>query len=101
MAIRPVSEPGAGSRWQFVMPDGRPHERWHSAEGLAYVLAQQAPVLAAQRDAVLAEVDGFEHPEARRIRPRWAGERFDLHECVRALSTMRTRENGDEEWVAA
>ncbi len=101
MVIRPTEQPSAQHRWLFFMPDGRPHEPWHSAEGLAYVLAQQAPGQQARRDAVLADVDGFEHVEARRIRPRWAGERFDLHECVRALSTMRTREGPDDQWEAA
>jgi hypothetical protein len=34
-------------------------------------------------------VDSFQHPEAHTIRPRWAGEPFDLHACVQALFTIR------------
>jgi hypothetical protein len=34
-------------------------------------------------------VDSFQHPEARTIRPRWAGETFDLHACVQALFTIK------------
>jgi hypothetical protein len=37
-------------------------------------------------------VDSFHHPDARTIRPRWAGEPFDLHACVQALFTIKLRE---------
>jgi hypothetical protein len=40
----------------------------------------------------LAAVDSFQHPAARTIRPRWAGERFDLHACVQALFTIKLPE---------
>jgi hypothetical protein len=39
--------------------------------------------------AQLAAVTGFNHPDAQRIRPGWAGERFDLHACIQALFGMR------------
>jgi len=34
-------------------------------------------------------VDRFQHPGARTIRPRWAGENFDVHACVQALFTIK------------
>jgi hypothetical protein len=34
-------------------------------------------------------VTDFNYPDARVIRPGWAGERFDLHDCVQALFRMR------------
>jgi hypothetical protein len=37
-------------------------------------------------DAQLAAVDSFQHPDARSIRHEWAGEPFDMHACVQALS---------------
>jgi hypothetical protein len=37
----------------------------------------------------LAAADSFQHPDARTIRPRWAGEHFDLHACVQALFTIK------------
>jgi hypothetical protein len=37
-------------------------------------------------------VDSFQHPDAQTIRPRWAGEPFDLHACVQALFTIKLPE---------
>jgi hypothetical protein len=42
----------------------------------------------AQHDQ-LAAVDSFQHPDAQTIRPRWAGEPFDMHACVEALFTIK------------
>jgi hypothetical protein len=41
-------------------------------------------------------MDSFQHPAARTIRPRWAGERFDLHACVQALFTIKLPEQAKE-----
>jgi hypothetical protein len=41
-------------------------------------------------------VTGFNHPDAATIRPGWAGERFDLHECVQALFRMRLPDQEQE-----
>jgi hypothetical protein len=50
----------------------------------------------------LAAVDGFQHPDARTIRPRWAGEPFDLHACVQALFTIKlSRQTNDLDQQAA
>jgi hypothetical protein len=38
----------------------------------------------------LAAVDSFHHPDARTIRPRWAGEPVDLNACVHALFTINS-----------
>jgi len=53
---------------------------WH----LDFALRQQQQ---AQHDR-LAGVDSFQHPDALTIRPRWAGEPFDLHACVQALFSI-------------
>ena len=37
----------------------------------------------------LANVDDWDHPDARRIRPGWRGEPFSVHDCVQALITMK------------
>jgi hypothetical protein len=51
----------------------------------------------------LIRVDGFDHPEARRIRPGWCGKPFDLHECVQALFRMQLTDHTvhDGTWVTA
>jgi hypothetical protein len=41
-------------------------------------------------------VDIFQHPAAQTIRPRWAGERLDLHACVQALFTIKLPEQPKE-----
>jgi hypothetical protein len=89
MQILPAAEPSAGRRWDFLMPDGTPHQIWYSAEGLARKLAQQMGRRQAEFEAVIEGVDRFDHPDAARILPGWRGERFDLHECVQALFRMR------------
>jgi HNH endonuclease len=78
-----------GDGWVFDKPDGQPCQPWVSDDNLARHLGfalrrrQQA-----QLDQ-LAAVDSFQHPNARTIRPRWAGEPFDLHACVQALFTIK------------
>jgi hypothetical protein len=73
--------------WVFTKPDGQPCDGWVDDENLArhldFALRRQ------QAHDQLAAVDSFQHPAARTIRPRWAGERFDLHACVQALFTIR------------
>jgi Domain of unknown function (DUF222)/HNH endonuclease len=82
-----VTITGAPDRWLFRKPDGQPCDQWVDEENLArhlaFALRRQT-----QRDQ-LAAVDSFQHPEAQTIRPRWAGEPFDLHACVQALFTIK------------
>ncbi|WP_375425152.1 DUF222 domain-containing protein [uncultured Friedmanniella sp.] len=117
MTIRPSSAAaGAVARWEFLMPDGTLHRSWYSAERLPHHLNDQLKdELARQRErasAALAEVTGMDHPDARTIRPGWAGERFDLHACVEVLFGLRLPgadeggeapggEEGEEAGVAA
>jgi hypothetical protein len=86
--------PGKGSRWQFVMPDGTPHRPWWDAETLARMLVEQGTGRADAREVdAVRRVTSFDDPAAQTIRPRWAGEAFDLHACVEALFTMRLRQD--------
>ena len=106
MTIVRAAEPAAGRRWDVVMPDGSAPYAWWHADTLARQLAEQSDhrrqaELAAEFDAVIEGVDGFGHPDARRILPGWAGERFDIHECVQALYRMQIVEDVQEVWVAA
>ena len=75
--------------WVFTKPDGQPCDWWVSDENLArhldFALRRREQ---AQHDQ-LAAVDSFQHPAAQTIRPRWAGEPFDLHACVEALFTIK------------
>ena len=78
------------------MPDGKPHRDWYTAEGLLNFLTQHADTHAdartrAETAAMINDVDGFHHPDAQRIQPRWRGERYDRHECVQALFRMPVR----------
>ena len=71
--------PRIGARgFDAVLPDGTLAPRWWDAEQLAYGLRVQSGPPRAEGSA----------PDAETIRPRWAGERFDLHECVAALFRM-------------
>ena len=103
ITIHPGAHPAPGHRWDFVMPDGRPHQDWYDAEALAYLLAEQSPRQHADHAAIIDSVDRFDHPHARRILPGWRGERLDLHECVQALFRMQLPHDNqaDEEWAAA
>jgi hypothetical protein len=80
-----MSKDGAG--WVFTKPDGQPCDWWVSDHNLAghlgFALRRQ------HAHEQLAVVDSFQHPDARTIRPRWAGERFDVHACVQALFTIK------------
>ena len=87
-------QPGVlgASRWRFVMPDGAPPDPWWTANTLAERLTAHANGNAER----LAVVDRFDHPDARRILPRWAGEPFNLHESVQALFTMKIKPNDQD-----
>ncbi len=92
MSIHRTVEERTG--WRFVMPDGTPHRPWWDADTLARHLAEQTrrrPGAAGVHD-----VTSFDDPRAQTIRPRWAGEAFDLHACVEALFTMRLPQDQQE-----
>jgi len=89
MTIRHRAGHGAAMRWEFLMPDGSPHRPWQTAELLPVLLGEQLNRQRERDVARLARVTDFNHPDARTIRPGWAGERFDLHACVQALFGMR------------
>ena len=74
--------------WVFTKPDGQPCDWRVSDENLARHLDFALSRRQQTRDR-LAAVDSFHHPDARTIRPRWAGEPFDLHACVQALFTIK------------
>ena len=82
------------------MPDGSPHQPWYTADHLPVILRQQLGRQRHQDAATLAGVTGFNHPGARTIRPGWAGERFDLHECVQALFRMKMSEVSQDQQAA-
>jgi hypothetical protein len=87
--------------WVFTKPDGQPCESWVSDDNLArhldFALRRRQQ---AQHDQLTA-VDSFQHPDARIIRPRWAGEVFDLHACVQALFTIKLSEQSEQDQQAA
>jgi hypothetical protein len=84
-----VTITGDRQGWIFTKPDGQRCDTWVDDANLAQHLdfalrrTQQA-----EHDR-LAGVDSFQHPDARTIRPGWAGEPFDLHACVQALFTIK------------
>ncbi|WP_139209821.1 HNH endonuclease [Microlunatus flavus] len=81
--------PHLGARgFDVVTPEGTRLPTWWDADQLAYQLREEVAQSRAAHAATLAAVDGFAHPAARRVRPGWTGERFDLHECVDALFRM-------------
>jgi hypothetical protein len=90
-----------GDGWVFTKPDGRPCDWWVDDENLArhldFALRRRQQ---AQHDQ-LAAVDSFQHPDAQTIRPRWAGETFDLHACVQALFTIKLPEQTKQDQQAA
>jgi len=77
--------------WLFTKPDGQTCDSWVSDENLARHLdfAQRAVQQQTAEQDQLAEVDSFHHHDAQTIRPRWTGEPFDLHACVKALFTIK------------
>jgi hypothetical protein len=96
MTIHRTTPTTSARTWEFRMPDGKPHRDWYTAEGLLNFLAQHADRTRAehqhrQRTTMISTVDGFHHPDAQRIQPRWRGERYDRHECVQALFRMPVR----------
>jgi hypothetical protein len=80
----------ADGGWIFHKPDGQMCDCWVDDDNLARHLAFALRRDAAQQDQ-LTEVDSFQHPKARTIRPRWAGEPFDLHACMQALHHQTPR----------
>src|SRR5215211_5600119 len=72
----------------FHKPDGRLCDSWVDDHNLARHLTFALRRSGGQQDQV-AEVDSFDHTKARTIRPRWAGEPFDLHACVQAPFTIK------------
>jgi hypothetical protein len=74
--------------WRFTLPDGTEPRPWQTADTLTDLLTAHARRTA----AIIDGVDRFDHPDARTIRPRWAGETFSVHDCVQALFTIRLRE---------
>jgi Domain of unknown function (DUF222)/HNH endonuclease len=83
MRIERDSDPAGG--WRFLMPDGTPYQPWYTAEALPRLLQAQLRRQAVTDREALQGVTSVDDPDARTIRPRWAGERFDLHACVQAL----------------
>jgi hypothetical protein len=79
---------GDTDKWVFRKPDGRPCDHWVDDANLARHLAFAQGRQQTQADH-LAAVDSFQHPEAQTVRPRWAGEPFDLHACVQAFFTIK------------
>jgi hypothetical protein len=82
---------GSGG-WLFTKPDGQPCQAWVSDQQLAWHLDLALRKQQKAESDRLANVDSFQHPEAVAIRPRWAGEPFDLHACVQALFAIKLRE---------
>ncbi|MGO1975283.1 MAG: HNH endonuclease, partial [Propionibacteriaceae bacterium] len=77
-----------GRRYEFRMPDTTEPRPWWDAHGLtAHLTRHGGETTEQQADlaARIAAVDDWDHPDAARIRPGWAGEPFDLHACVEAL----------------
>jgi hypothetical protein len=87
-----VSITADGDGWLFTKPDGQPCQPWVSDQQLAWHLNSALRNQQQAKDDRLADVDSFHHPEATIIRPRWAGEPFDLHACVQALFTIKLPE---------
>jgi len=86
MSIRRDASSGG---WESVMPDGTLHQTWYIDERLPWILSDPLERRRAEQQTALANVNGFDNPDARTIRPQWVGERFELHECVQALFRMR------------
>jgi hypothetical protein len=84
-----VSITADGDGWLFTKPDGQPCQPWVSDQQLAWHLNSALRNQQKAKSDRLAGVDSFQHPEATSIRPRWAGEPFDLHACVQALFTIK------------
>jgi hypothetical protein len=76
-----------GDGWVFTKPDGPPCDWWVDDENLARHL--DFALRRRQQLDQLAAGDSFQHSDAQTIRPRWAGEPFDVHACVEALFTIK------------
>ena len=84
----------ADETWQFTMPDGTTCQNWHTDIPLTNQLRHQQ---ARQR---IAAVDSFHHPDAKTIQPRWAGEPFNIHDCVQALYRMKLPPEAEDQQAA-
>jgi hypothetical protein len=84
----------------FGKPDGQPCQPWVDDEKLARHLDFALRRGQQQLDR-LAVVDSFQHPDASTIRPRWAGEPFDLHACVQAPFTIKLSKTSEQHQQAA
>ena len=89
-----------GNTWLFTKPDGQLCEPWVSDDNLARHLEFALRTRQANLDGPAA-VDSFQHPDAQTIRPRLAGEVFDLHACVQALFTIKLPEPPQQDQQAA
>jgi hypothetical protein len=87
--------------WVFTKPDGQPCESWVSDDNLAMHLDFALRRRQQAQHGQLTAVDSFQHPDARIIRPRCAGEVFDLHACVQALFTIKLPEDSEQDQQAA
>jgi hypothetical protein len=87
--------------WVFSKPDGQTCQPWVSDENLARHLGFALRKRQQAHLDQLAAVDSFQHPDARIIRPRWAGEVFDLHACVQALFTIKLPQQPHQDQQAA
>jgi hypothetical protein len=87
-----VSITADGDGWLFTKPDGQPCQPWVIDQQLAWHLDSALRKQRQTNDDRLAGVDSFQHPDAVAIRPRWAGQPFDLHACVQALFTIKLPE---------
>lgn len=81
-----------------MLPDGRDVDtvihRWGMTDaGLARRLADQA----ARTTRLLDTVTGYTQPEATRLLPGWAGEPFNLGDCIYALFDLATIEHRNQQ----
>jgi hypothetical protein len=90
-----------GNTRLFTKPDGLPCEPWVSDDNLARHLDFALRKRQQARLDQLAAVDNFQHPAAQTIRPRWAGEVFDVHACVQALFTIKLPDQSQQDQQAA
>jgi hypothetical protein len=90
-----------GDAWVFSKPDGQSCDPWVDDQSLAHHLDFALRRQHQPHGAQLAVVDSFHHPDARTIRPGWAGEMFDLHACVQALFTIKLPEQVEQDQQAA
>jgi hypothetical protein len=98
-----VTITGDADGWLFTKPDGQPCGSWVSDDNLARHLdfALRGRNTQRQQRDQLAGVDSFHHPDDRTVRPRWAGEVFDLYACVQAPFTVKLPQQLQQDQQAA